>query len=134
MLLVAVLVAWWIARAIWRRRAGLISTRGFGVRADVEHLHDLPQVRVSALTMTDANVARLVLADANTKGSDASDSNRVELVFSVELNGSDRRFDLLREWLEDQSVLGVVLSPENQIIRLRCLEDLRPLTLRRLDT
>jgi hypothetical protein len=134
MLLVAVLVAWWIARGIWRRRASLISTRGFGVRADVERLHDLPQVRVSDVKITDRNVARLVLADASVNDDGASDSNSVELVFSVELNESDRRFDLLREWFERQSVLGIVLSSENQIIRLRCLEDLCPLTLRRLDT
>jgi hypothetical protein len=134
LLLVVVVAAGLIASGIWRRRSSLISTRGFGVRADVERLHDLPQVRVSEVTVTDPNVARLVLADANVSDADSSDSSPVELVFSVELDEADRRFDLLHEWLERQSVLGIVLSSENQILRLRCLEDLRPLTLRRLDT
>jgi hypothetical protein len=130
-LLIVLLVAWSIASAIWRRRTSLVSMRGYGVRADVERLHDVPRVRVSDLTMTGRDVARLTLAAVSADDGDASESSAVEIVVLVAISESESGFSLLREWLERQSVLGVVMP--TRIIRLRSLDDLRPLTLRRVD-
>jgi len=112
-----------------------------GVRADLERLRDVPRVRVSELTMTGPDVARLGLIAApggNRDGTDAPteiDSDpgqRVELEYSIAMNESDPGFPLLNDWIDRQCVLGVVIPPDSKLIRLRCLEDLQPLTLRRV--
>jgi len=130
-----------IAITVWRRRAQLVSQRGMGVRADLERLRDVPRVRVSELTMTGPDVARLGLIAApggNRDGTDAPteiDSDpgqRVELEYSIAMNESDPGFPLLNDWIDRQCVLGVVIPPDSKLIRLRCLEDLQPLTLRRV--
>ena len=105
-----------------------------GVRADVERLHDMPRVCVTDLTMTEPDVARLVLAPTTRDDLHASDTDIVEFEFLIAINESEYGFALLRQWREHQSVLGVVIPPESRIIRLRSLDDLQPLTLRRLDS
>ena len=127
-----------IAITIWRRRAQLIPVRGMGVRADVERLRDVPRVRVSALTMTGPDAAELSLVAANGADEDEvgkrnSTSGLVGLEFSIEMNESDPGWELLRDWIDRQCVLGCVIPPDSHLIRLRCLDDLQPLTLRRLD-
>jgi hypothetical protein len=130
-----------IAITIWRRRAHLIPSRGMGVRADLERLRDVPRVRVSELTITGPDVARLGLIAA--PGGDRDGTNTptdtnpgsgevVGLEFSIAMNESDPGFPLLHEWIDRQCVLGVVMPADSRLIRLRCLEDLQPLTLRRL--
>jgi hypothetical protein len=126
-----------IATTIWRRRAQLVGTRGMGVRADVARLHDVPRVRVRDLTMTDAESARLELVATDApEGADADGVNGAQLValeFSIALQESDPGFRLLHDWINRRCVLGIVMPADSRIIRLRCLEDLQPLTLRRLD-
>jgi hypothetical protein len=129
------LVATAVARAVWRHRASLVSTRGFGVRADVGRLHDVPRVRIGEIRMTGARVARLtVVAAPPADDDDAPPDEAVELAFDVEIDPADSSFALLQEWLVARSVLGIVLAPSTRIIRLRSLDDLRPLTLRRIDS
>jgi hypothetical protein len=111
------------------------------VRADLERLRAVPRVRVSELTMTGPDVARLGLiaapggdgdgTDAPT-GADTDAGERVGLEFSIAMNESDPGFPLLNDWIDRQCVLGVVMPPDSHLIRLRCLEDLQPLTLRRM--
>ena len=48
------------------------------------------------------------------------------------MNENEPGYPLLREWIGRRAVLGVVLPPDSRLIRLRNLEDLQPLTLRRL--
>ena len=124
-----------IAITIWRRRVQLVSVRGMGVRADVERLHDVPRVRVSELTMTGPDAARLGLVAVPGDGDDAEteETDVVGLECSIAMNESEPGFLLLREWIDRQCVLGCVMPPDSRLIRLRCLEDLQPLTLRRLD-
>jgi len=125
-----------IGITVWRRRAQLVPARGMGVRADVELLHDVPRVRVRSLTMTDPETAQLDLVATDApEGEDADGVNGAQLValeFSIAINESDPGFRLLHEWIERQCVLGIVMPADSRIIRLRCLEDLQPLTLRRL--
>jgi hypothetical protein len=127
---------------IWRRRAQLIPQRGMGVRADIGRLRDAPRVRVSELTMTAPDAARLALE--TVQGPDATDSDPAEeqraddgpgvtFEFSIAINESEPGYPLLQDWIERQCILGVVLPPDSPLIRLRCLDDLQPLTLRRLD-
>jgi hypothetical protein len=130
-----------IAITIWRRKAQLVSKRGMGVRADLLRLHEVPRVRVKDLTMTGPDAARLALVAADVNGVDGESEERerpheegsIGLEFSIEINESEPGWPLLREWIERQCVLGCVMPPDSRIIRLRCLEDLQPLTLRRLD-
>lgn len=130
-----------IAITIWRKRAQLVSQRGMGVRADLARLHDVPRVRVSELTITGPDVARLALVAAQGGDGDATEESAdaradpasfVGLEFSIAMNESDPGFPLLHDWIDRQCVLGVVMPPDSRLIRLRCLEDLQPLTLRRL--
>jgi hypothetical protein len=129
-----------IAITIWRRRAQLVSVRGMGVRADLTRLHEVPRVRVSELTMTGPNAAHLALVAATESNGDGTESEEmtyeegsIGLEFSIEINESEPGWELLREWMQDQCVLGCVIPPDSRLIRLRCLDDLQPLTLRRLE-
>ena len=131
-----------VAITVWRRRGQLVSQRGMGVRADLERLRDVPRVRVSELTMTAPDVARLALVaapggDRNSTDAptdtDTDGGQRLGLEFSIAMNESDPGYPLLNDWIDRQCVLGVVIPPDSRLIRLRCLEDLQPLTLRRVD-
>jgi hypothetical protein len=123
-----------VASEIWRRRARLFSRQYMGMHADVERLYELPRVCVTGLTMTGRDAARLALSPKHANDHTDHALAMVEGDYLVALHESDSEFELLRGWLEHQNVLGVVVPPESRIIRLRCLEDLQPLTLRRLDT
>lgn len=122
---------------IWERRAQLVSTRGIGLGADIELLRNVPRVRVSELTLTAPDTALLAIVAAHERTADDAQYNPgdgdVGLEFSIAINESDPGFPLLREWKERQCVLGMVMPPDSRLIRLRCLEDLQPLTLRRTD-
>ena len=92
--------------------------------------------------MTAPDTARLALE--TVQGPDGSDSDEPEpkptgdgavvtLEFSIAINETEPGYPLLQDWMERQCILGVVLPPDSPLIRLRCLDDLQPLTLRRLD-
>jgi hypothetical protein len=133
-LLVCSVAACVIVITIWERRAQLVSLRGIGLRGDIELLHDVPRVRVRELTMTDPDTARLAMVAAHGHDDSYTDDRAlVGLEFSIAMNESDPGFPLLREWESRECVLGIVIPPDSQLIRLRCLEDLQPLTLRRVD-
>jgi hypothetical protein len=128
-----------IVITIWRRRAQLVSVRGMGVRADLIRLHEVPRVRVRELTMTGPDAAHLALIAAPDEGdgngeepAPPTEEGAIGLDFSIEMNESEPGWGLLQEWMERQCVLGCVLPPDSRIIRLRCLEDLQPLTLRQV--
>jgi hypothetical protein len=119
-----------IARAILRRRASLVSRRGFGVGADLQRLNEVPRVRVCEVSITGPDVARLGLVPARTE--DQTDVVTGDI--TVALCASDPEYALLCEWLEKGSDLGVVMPDGGRLIRLRNLDDLQPLTLRRIDS
>jgi len=126
------LIIGYVLRAIWHRRLQLITARGTGVRADLGALRDVPRARVSELQMEGPDVARIVLVAIGTDG-DGTGAVPVENEMLVGLREGEPGFAILRDWLEHRSVLGVVMPPETRIIRLRGLDDLQPLTLRRVD-
>jgi hypothetical protein len=110
-----------------------------GVNADIGRLNDVPRVRVSELTVTGPDEATLALVaahDGDAGGIEASaeeragSANFVGLEFAIAINETDPGFPLLHEWIDRQCVLGVVMPADSHLLRLRCLEDLQPLTLR----
>jgi hypothetical protein len=132
-----------VGTTVWRRRGQWISKRGMGPRADLERLREVPRVRVGELTMTGPDAARLVLvsvdsdAEGAAEGTDGpvgesgGDPSAVGLEFEIEMNEDEPGYPLLREWIGRRAVLGFVLPPDSRLIRLRNLDDLQPLTLRR---
>jgi hypothetical protein len=128
-----VIVMVWAARSVLRHRSSLISVRGFGIRADIGRLNDVPRVRIQTLAAIGDQRTRLVVASSPEKVESGSVSDPVELTFIVELDEQDAGFAQLHEWLEGQADLGFVLPPAGRIVRLRSIEDLQPLTLRLVD-
>jgi hypothetical protein len=116
-----------------RRVGGIVPKRGMGIRADLGELADKPRVRVREVAKAGPARVRLVLtpepgpADVPLP----TTSSDLELVVS----GPDQQFgfELLCEWQRSQSVLAVVMPPDSRIVRLRSIDDLQPLTLRRVD-
>ncbi len=119
-----------IINAIWRRRRSLVGVRGFGTSADIGRLHDVPRVRFGELTVVGPERARLVLVPASDAGVKAADA---EAEYLVAVAADEPAFDILRDWQANQRVLGAVAPNDSRILRLRSLDDLQPLTLRRLD-
>ena len=101
-----------------------------GVRADLERMRDAPRATVVELRATGARSARLVLRPV--AAGDGSGGG-ADLEFVVEVGVSDPGWDVLRGWRDAGSVVAVVMPPESSLLRLRGLDDLQPLTLRRLD-
>ena len=56
-----------------------------------------------------------------------------DLEVLVDLGADEFGFKQLEEWMRSQSVLAMVLPPDSHVLRLRALDDLQPLTLRRVD-
>jgi len=108
----------------------MVGVRGFGPSADIGRLQDAPRVRVSEFVVTGPERARLVLVPARDAGGHAADA---EAEYVVAVDTDEPAFEILRDWQADQRVLGAVAPRESRILRLRSLDDLQPLTLRRLD-
>ena len=130
LVLVMALLTWVAISAILRHRSEIVSVRGMSTTADIGRLHDMPRVQVRDLIVTGPDSARLVVAatgDADGTGAGA------ESEFLIAINEGDPGFGLLHEWIDQASVLGIVVPPDSRLLRLRCVADLQPLTLRRLD-
>jgi len=108
----------------------MVGARGFGTSADIGRLHDVPRVRVGELSMTGPESARLVLVPASDAGGHAADA---EAEYLVAIDADEPAFGILQDWQAKQQVLGAVVPNGSRILRLRALDDLQPLTLRRLD-
>ena len=130
MLLVIALLSYLIIGSIRRRRQSIVGVRGFGTAADIGRLHDVPRVRVGEVTVTGPESARLVLVPASDAGVHAADA---EATYLVAIDADEPAFGILQDWRSTQQVLGAVAPSDSRILRLRSLDDLQPLTLRRLD-
>jgi len=124
LILVAVLVTWYIVSFVRRRRHGLVAERGLSVGADLGMLADAPRVRVAAVTQAGPDMVRVALAP---------ESGDEDLDLVVSLSEDDFGFGLLRDWQRSQAALAIVMPPDSRIVRLRSVDDLQPLTLRRVD-
>jgi hypothetical protein len=126
-------LTWLLWGAVLRHRAQVISVRGMSTTADVGRLHDMPRVQARDLTMMGPDSAYLtVMTTANPEGANP-DPVGTEAEFLIAINEGDPGFAQLHEWIERQSILGIVVPPASRLLRLRCVDDLQPLTLRRLD-
>jgi len=131
--LLVLLLAFYVASVIRRRVHGLVPQRGIGTAADLGALADKPRVRVSEVTRTGTDRVHVVL----TPEPGPTDGDRVatasDLDLMVVLRDEDFGFELLHEWRRSGKSLAIVFPPESQIVRLRSIDDLQPLTLRRVD-
>jgi hypothetical protein len=129
-LLVAALLTWFIVSAIQRHRRGLVAERGMSIGADLGALADQPRVRVRALAVTGPDRVLLVLRP-EVAPDDGMPSADLELV--VNLRAEEFGFNQLQAWKQSQSVLAIVMPPDSHILRLRAIDDLQPVTLRRVE-
>ncbi len=129
--LIWLVLVWWVVGVIRKRRTSIVPQRGMSVGADVGRLRDMPRVQVAEVTVLGSDRAHVVLhpVDATHSG-----DLRVDDGFDIWLADRDPALDQLREWRDDQSVLGMATSVDSNIVRLRCIDDLQPVTLRRLDS
>ena len=123
-LLLALVVAFLVS-AIRRRRRSLVGQRGTSIGADLGALSDQPRVRVADLTTIGPGSARLVLRPDPATAED--------MVFVVSLKEGDSGYQLLEEWQRSGGLVAVVIPPASRLVRLRSIDTLQPLTLRRLD-
>ncbi len=125
--LLVLLLAFYVSSVIRRRVHGLVPKRGIGIASDLGTLADTPRVRVSEVTRTGPDRVHLVLTP------DDREAISSDLDLLVVLREEDFGFGLLHEWLHSGTPVAIVIPPESQIVRLRSVDDLQPLTLRRVD-
>ena len=123
-LLLALMVAFLVS-VIQRRRRSLVGKRGTSIGADLGALSDQPRVRVADLITIGPDSARLVLTPEPATVEDR--------IFVVSLKEGDSGYQLLLEWQRAGSSLAIVIPPGSRLVRLRSIDSLQPLTLRRLD-
>lgn len=123
LVIVVALVTWAVVSFVRSRRHGLEAKRGLSIGADLGMLADAPRVVVQAVTTTDPDTVRLVLTPDS--GPD------IDLV--VSLKEGEFGFEVLRQWQRARTAVAMVMPPGSHIVRLRSVEDLQPLTLRRVD-
>ena len=104
--------------------AQLRTATGSSIGADLGALADQPRVQVVSVTQLGPERARLVLRP-ELEGAD------LDLV--VVLREGELGFELLHDWNRDGSLLAIVIPPGSRLVRLRSIDDLQPLTLRRAD-
>jgi len=131
--LFVLLLALYISSVIRRESHGLVPKRGTGVASDLGTLADKPRVRVSEVTRTGPDRVHVVL----TPASDPIDGDRIEtsadLALAVSLPEEESGNELLEEWRRSGKALAIVFPPNSRLVRLRSIDDLQPLTLRRVD-
>ncbi len=118
-----VLIVWAVVSFVRSRRHGLEAKRGLSIGADLAGLADTPTVTVRAVTVAGPERVRLVMAPESGP----------ELDVVVALNEGDFGYELLREWQRSAATVAIVMPPASRIVRLRSVEDLQPVTLRRID-
>jgi hypothetical protein len=75
-----------------------------------------------------------VLTPEESTGDHTGAPRSDDLVFVVSLKEGDSGYELLREWQRSGSSLALVIPPGSRLLRLRSIDNLQPVTLRRLDT
>jgi hypothetical protein len=108
-----------------RRRQGLVAQRGTSIGADLGALADQARVRVRSVMKEGPDRVRVVLTP------EADPETDLDLV--VLLREDEFGFELLHEWKRSERSIAIVMPPDSRIVRLRSIDDLQPLTLRRVD-
>lgn len=131
LVLAVLLLAWLVSSLVRGHRGGIVPRRGMGVGADLGALADKPRVRVRAVTKSGPDRVRLILTPESGPGDGPSTSSDLDLI--VVLSEEEFGFELLQEWKGSGSSLAIVMPSGSRIVRLRSIDDLQPLTLRRAD-
>ena len=122
--IVAVVVVGYAVASVFRaRRRSLVPKRGLGVAADLGGLADAPTVRIRSVTRVGPEQVRVVF--------DQADGPDIDMV--VALGDDEFGSALLEEWQRDGSEIALVIPPESRLVRLRSVQSLQHLTLRRAD-
>jgi hypothetical protein len=116
---------------VHRRRRSFVPQRGTSVGADLGAMSDKPRVQVRDVTTTGPNRVRLVLVPEAPPIDSPGLMASSDLDMIVTLR--DGELDLLQEWQRSATSLAIVIPPNSRLVRLRSIEDLQPLTLRRVD-
>jgi hypothetical protein len=124
LVVVLLLIVWFVVSFV-RRRQGLVAQRGTSIGADLGALADQARVRVRSVMKEGPDRVRVVLTP------EADPETDLDLV--VLLREDEFGFELLHEWKGSERSIAIVMPPDSRIVRLRSIDDLQPLTLRRVD-
>jgi hypothetical protein len=131
-LLLTVLLAWYAVSFVRRHRRGLVAERGMSIGADLGALADQPRVRVREVGYAGPNLVHIVLTPEPGPGDSPWLAPSPDLDLVVYLREEEFGFGLLHEWKRSERLLAIVEPPGSRIVRLRSIDDLQPLTLRRV--
>jgi hypothetical protein len=123
----------YVGSIVRRGGRGIVARRGMSVGADLGTMADKSRVRVLSVTRVGPDNVRLVLTPEPGPSTRPGLSPSPDLDLLVSLGEDDFGFELLHEWERSQTSIAIVMPPDSRIVRLRSVEDLQPLTLRRAD-
>jgi hypothetical protein len=132
-LLVVALIAWYLVSTVRRHRRGLVAERGISIGADLGTLGDTPRVRVNALQEEGPDRYRLILTPETGPDDEPSLTGPSDLDLLVFLREEEFGYGVLQEWKRSESPIAIVQPPGSHIVRLRSVDSLQHLTLRRVD-
>ena len=124
---------WLVVSFVRRRRWGLEARRGLSIGADLGMLRDTPKVTVRAVEPAGPDSVRVIFTPQPSGEGGAAAPEPPELDLRVSLTEGDSGFELLRQWQQAGTTVAIVMPADSHIVRLRSVEDLQPLTLRRID-
>ena len=127
-----VVVSAWITSSFLRRGGkGIVAQRGTSTGADVGALIDQPRVHVISVLMYGPDRVQLRFVPVNRDVAESTNPPEFEII--VDLTKDEFGFELLHEWKQAGTPIAIVMRRDTRIVRLRSLDDLQPLTLRRAD-
>ncbi len=133
LVLVILLLAGLAVSFVRRRHGTLVAKRGMSIGADLGTMSDQPRVHVTKVAITGPDRVRVLLAPESPQPDNPRRISPSDLDLVVSLEEGELGLDLLREWQRSACPLAIVVPPGSRLVRLRSIEDLQPLTLRRLD-
>jgi hypothetical protein len=133
LVLVVLVLAWFAVSFVRSRRGTLVAKRGLSIGADLGSLSDQPRVRVEDVSVIGSDRVHLVLTPEPGPPRDTRTIEPSDLDVVVSLQHGDAGLDLLQEWRRSAQSLAMVVPPGSHLLRLRSVDDLQPLTLRRVD-
>jgi hypothetical protein len=131
--LAVLLLIWFVVSILRRRGHGIVARRGLSVGADLGALADKPRVRVRAVTKAGPDRVRLILTPEQGPADGPGLMTSPDLDLVVFLREEQSGFELLNEWKRSESSLAIVMPPGGRLVRLRSIDGLQPVTLRRVD-
>ena len=126
-----VLVVYSTVVLLRRRGHGIIARRGLSIGADLGALSDAPRVRIQSFAAAGPDRVRLVLAPEKVQIDRDPAPGSPDLDLMVWLREEEFGFGLLQEWQKSGHLIAMVLPPGGRLVRLRSVDDLQHLTLRR---